>query len=571
MQAARRLYLYVMSGITLAVIATGLAVLLRVVLDGVFPRPEFSDFRDTRQELSQAVAMLGVGLPVWAVHWWFVQRGVRAGASDRDAERGSAVRAIYLTGVLLISLIVWVSGAIGLLHWLATTALGGTQEFNFQDPLGSATSFVAGLVVWLYHGLVRRRDLAGDPVTGPAAWVPRLYLYGVSFGALFGAVSALTAILETALPSPAFAPDDAYLRYFLAERGISAIALGLVWLGHWRYAGRLPADPGWRGTDERVSRTRVAAFVVTIVVAATMTLIDVGRAIGAAITPLLPPDPAFPTDRSFTAALGPLVGAVLWAIVWVAHSRGLRREPVAADDPLRALHQERLVSHGVAATGLAVGATGAGWLLGYLLDLVLGGQRTALGLESSWFELAQWLPLAIVGLGTWIWFWRGVVARRRLDPVGEATSTIRRTSLYLTLAVALIAALAAAAVILYRLVGVVLGAGLGGNDVSALSTPLGGLITASAVLVYYGLQLRADQAVSASEADGTSEVAVDSAEAAAESPGIVPAASETTAGAGELQRRSLELVGPAGADLDAAVAAARAALPPGIEIVVTDA
>lgn len=570
MQAARRLYLYIMSGITLAVIATGLAVLLRVVLDGVFPESEFNGFRDTRQELSQAVAMLGVGLPVWAVHWWFVQRGVRVGAPDRDAERASAIRAIYLTGVLMISLIVWVSGAIGLLHWLATTALGTTLEFSVQDPLGSTTSLVAGLVVWLYHGLVRRRDLAAGPVTGAAAWVPRLYLYGVSFGALFGAVSALAAIIETALPSPGFEPDNAYLAYFLTDRAITAIALGLVWLGHWRYATRLAADPDWRGTDERVSRTRVAAFVVTIVAAAATTLIDVGRAIGAAITPLLP-DPGFPTDRTFAAVLVPLVGAVLWAIVWVAHGRALRREPAAAVDPLRALHQERLVSYGVAAAGLAIGATGAGWLLGYLVDLLLGGQRTALGLGNSSFEISQWLPLAVVGLGAWIWFWRGVVARRRLDPVGEATSTIRRAFLYLTLAVALLVALAAAAVILYRFVGVVLGAGLGGNDVSALSTPLGGLITASAVLLYYGLQLRADQAVSASETAASSEATAGTSGAASDSAAAAASPEEAPAGADEGQRLSLELIGPTGADLDAAVAAARAALPPGIEIVVTDA
>lgn len=40
MQAARRLYLYAMSGITLAVVATGLVLLLRVVLDGFFPDPQ---------------------------------------------------------------------------------------------------------------------------------------------------------------------------------------------------------------------------------------------------------------------------------------------------------------------------------------------------------------------------------------------------------------------------------------------------------------------------------------------------------------------------------------------------
>ena len=105
MQAARRLYLYAMSGITLAVIATGLVLLLRVVLDGFFPDPyegEYGGYDNSREQLSQAIAMLGVGTPVWAIHWWLVQRGLRAGRQGRDAERGSAIRAFYVTGVLLV-------------------------------------------------------------------------------------------------------------------------------------------------------------------------------------------------------------------------------------------------------------------------------------------------------------------------------------------------------------------------------------------------------------------------------------------------------------------------------------
>ena len=83
MQAVRRLYLYVMSGITLAVISYGLVLLLRVLLDGVFPDPPYDDFGSSREQLSQAIAMLGVGIPVWAVHWWLVQRSLRPDRPER--------------------------------------------------------------------------------------------------------------------------------------------------------------------------------------------------------------------------------------------------------------------------------------------------------------------------------------------------------------------------------------------------------------------------------------------------------------------------------------------------------
>ena len=111
MQAVRRLYLYVMSGITLAVISYGLVLLLRVLLDGLFPDPPFGGSDLSREQLSAAIAMLGVGVPVWGVHWWLVQRGLRPGRPERDAERGSGARAVYITFVLLVSLVAWVTGA----------------------------------------------------------------------------------------------------------------------------------------------------------------------------------------------------------------------------------------------------------------------------------------------------------------------------------------------------------------------------------------------------------------------------------------------------------------------------
>ncbi|MGH2839040.1 MAG: DUF5671 domain-containing protein, partial [Thermoleophilaceae bacterium] len=345
---------------------------------------------------------------------------------------------------------------------------------------------------------------------------------------------------------------------YLTGVAINGGAWALVWFGHWTYANRLARDDGWRGTEERTSRTRLVAFLVVIISAAAMTLGRVATAIGAALDPVLPdppyfePDPAYLPDLA-SAILTPLLTAIPWAIVWFAHTRALRREP-AAGNALRALHQERLVSHGVAATALAIGATGAGWLLGYLFDLALGGQR-ATGPNASTYELGTWLPATVVGLGAWWWFWRSVLARRRSEPVDEANSTIRRSFLFLTLGVALVAAIAASALILYRLVDTMLGAGIGGALASELSTPLGALIAAGAVLAYHGLALKADQRLAKA----------DEAEAVDTGGAVAPAGSEPVATRGDIGRRPFALVGPS-AELDAALAAARAALPAGVEI-----
>jgi hypothetical protein len=215
------------------------------------------------------------------------------------------------------------------------------------------------------------------------------------------------------------------------------------------------------------------------------------------------------------------------------------------------------MSHGVAAVALAIGATGLGWLLGLGIDVAFGGSRTSGGFPGIWAsELTFWLPAAVVGLFFWAQLWRTVLARRRADPAGEANSTIRRAFLYLTLGVGVVVALASAAVILYRLVGTILGADLTGNAVSELSTPIGAAVMAAIALAYHGILLRADLRLRPVEAR---KAAPEEAAGAAEMGEAAPVATAA--------RRSLELVGPEGADLDAALAAARASLPDGFDLV----
>lgn len=547
MQAARRLYLYAMSGITLVVIAAGLAMLLDVVITGTgMLQHPYDQYPGRPEQLSQAIAMLGVGLPVWAVHWWLVQRGLTAGRPEQDAERETPIRAIYLTLVLLISLVVWVSGTVGLLQSLIATAVGGLPDYYSFDPVSSATSAIAGFIVWFYHGVVRRGDLRAGVVHGAATWIPRLYLYGVSIGALVAALAGLEQFVKVVLV-PGMG-DDGYSRITAIESGVVFVAWGLVWLGHSRYATSLAGADDWRGAEERISRTRLAAFIATIVVATGFTISGIAGAVQGVAAQFITEVP-YGADVSGRMWIGSLVSAIAWAMVWWAYLRGLRREPAGAE-PLRALHQVRLESHGMAAMALAFGGAGLGWILGMLVDIVFGGVRMTDPNRLPWtFELAQFLPMAGVGLGIWAWQWSRVLGRRRRDPHGEANSTIRRAFLYLTLAASLVSALAGAALILYRLVGTVIGANLQGNAVSALSTPIGALAMAAITLAYHGLLLRSDMALRPVVAPA----------APAASP-AVPAAASSGA------RLVLELIGPEGADLDAALVAARAALPEGVRL-----
>lgn len=581
MQAARRLYLYVMSGITLGVVAWGMVLLARVALRDLLPGPSYGGdpyaedpyfYDNSREQLSQAIAMLGVGAPVWAIHWWLVHRGLRASNPDRDAERGSALRAAYFTLVLFVTIVLWVPGAIDVIGWVVVGLLNARPEYDYTDPLGAGTLAIVAFAVWLFHGLVRRSDLAAGHVEGAAAWLPRLYLYGVAIGALFAALQSVQTIAASLLFAGT-SLDDTWQVDFLVNQGLQAIGWGLVWYGHWFYAGRLAAQPEGRGADERVSRMRVAAFVGVIVGAAALALRNVAGMIESVIGPAMTP----PVDETFGYSFTPLgaaaIAAVLYGVTWFLHARALEREP-AAVDPLRALHQARLVGHGIAAATLLMGGVGAAWVAGHVLKVLLGGSLDDGGYDFAVYQLPMWLSTMVVGLAAWFVVWRGVVARRRLDPVGEATSTIRRTFLYITIATSLIAAIAAAAVILYRLSGILLDTQVGGSLANELSTPLGVLVVAALSIVYHGLALRADQRVAAEVAPAAAagSTAAPDVAAAPDSADASPpdSADASPVAAATPVHATLTLRGPAGADMTAAIAALRAALPEGMELAIDE-
>ena len=582
MHVARRLYLYVISAITLSMVAAGLVLLARYLLKDVFPATDFGfgfDDGSGNQNLSQAIALLAVGIPAWAVHWRHAQRGLEESNPAHADERGSAIRAAYLTLVLYVSLVLWLQGLAGFLTWLVTGALDVRSEFDFADPLGTSTLAIVALAVWLFHVVALRRDLATALARGAAAWLPRLYVYGIAVATLFSALQAIEAIGTTLLTStPSIGDTDSFRTTFLITEGVTVVLSGLIAVGHWAAGNRLlrQADEA-RRTNERFARTRAGAFAFVVVFSATVALENVAAVIHTLISPSIGPDlgPGIGNGFSSSTLTTAVLGVVLYGATWVLASRAFSREPAAAADPLRAVQQARLTSHGIAATMLVMGGVGAAWFAAYAIDVVLGGSRTST--FGSDYELPSYLALTAVGLPAWFLAWRDVMARRRRDPLGEATSAIRRSFLYLTIGTALVVVMVPAVLILDQLVSGLLISGSGGS-LADLSTPLGVLAVAGVALVYHWLQLRGDKRASATPTEPmlpTGPTAPDpsgahgagSAPPATEPAMPSPPASATDAGrAVVLETIPLTLRVPAGSDARSTLAALHAVLPVGSEL-----
>jgi len=553
MQTVRRLYVYLLSGITLGFLVYGLITLLQVLLaqlgvgQGTPVGGEGTDF--ARQQLSLAAALIGVGLPMWGIHWWFAERGLSPDRPNAEDERASTVRALYLTLVLIVLLGFGAFAARDLVSRIVFGFLPQPTESYYYgaDPAGSVATLLVAAAAWGYHVAIRRRDMARGPLHGAAAWLPRVYVYGATITALLIALQALGDLARyagEAVWPPATDPDvDNYRSLPLADSVGTFAVWAVAWLGHWWYAGRLVSASGWRAMSERGARLRIAFFVGVILAGAFSVLRLVSDAVSAILVPLFGAGDAIGGDLAGAdlarAVVVSLASAAPWALAWWLHRRWMHGEALEADESERALTATRLDLHAVALVGLGFAMVGISWLVGLMIDVLLGGSRTVSGFGVWRSELARYVPYAVLGLGVWVWRWWPVQARHAADPAREAASTIRRSFLLVILAVSVITSLGSLAVVLYRFFGSLLGANLVGNPVSELSLPLGILIVAVGVALYHGLALRGDLDLRA-EASAPTE----------------PMPS----------RRGLVLIGPPGSDLDGTVEALRSGLPEGYRL-----
>ncbi len=556
MQTVRRLYLYLMAGIGLAVASFGLVQLLALVLDriGVFGGSVISSAGagGDRDRLSLALSMIAVGTPVWLSHWWFAERGARHGVAGAGAERSAPLRALYLGLVDFIALVVALFGASAAIGILIRQVAGTPEEYGgtFSDPAAIA---IVGGVAWGYHAWIRAGDEQAGELRGPAAWLPRLARYALAFIAglmlCFGAAELIDVLLRALVGRGDIVSGEAWWVARVAS-GVGQLAVGAAaWGGLWLISSRLLTVDDWRAASERTSAVRQDYLGLGIVVGAAATVLAASSGLAALLRWALgiaeSSDPARLVQDVVAPSISYLAFTLAW---WFSRSRLLGEAARTGDGTVVAVARRR-ANFLAAVVGIAVAGAGSAWVLGLLLDIVLGGVRTIVGGRDVWgTELSQYAAFAIVGTPLWLWQWAAALRRRSAEPDVEATSTERRGYLYLVIAGALISSISAAALIVYRVFGIVLGSRVTESPISDLSTPIGIAVVAAGIVAYHALALRADMRLRAAL------VAAPAPEAAEAGP------SGRAAGAVEVP---VIVSGPAGTDPEAVVAILRDRLPAG--------
>lgn len=491
MQTARRLYVYLLAGIGLGVLVSGISLLFTALIQtiGLGEGAVLSGEQAMRERLTLATAVSAVALPVWLIHWFLAERGVRPGLPEAGVERSSALRGLYFALVLGGLLIAMLVAAGGLVESAVGSLFGGAPAFG--DPAGDLGLLVAAGAAWAYHLRVRVRDWRTGLITGAGAWLPRAYLYAATFAGLvlmlFGIADLLGLLgrLVAGALDPVIDPGDDWWSYPLASALSRVVIGGAAWFAHWWYANRLWADRSERGALERPARLRFAYLVAALVVATAASIGYLGQGLSGAL------GAAFGTLDDDGRVLGDVIAALLaaamFAIAWSVHVGWLRGAGAEPGSPGPAA-AERLVAYPTAIVGLAFGAIGIGRLLGQLLETLTGSGQVVIGGSVALAVLADFVPYALLGAAAWLWQWSRVAGARRHDPVAEGTSTIRRAALLVVLAVSVLAGVAALGVILYQLFGALFGIAADGS----VGTPTGALIVAAAVTAYHGQLLRQD-------------------------------------------------------------------------------
>src|SRR5215210_1628483 len=342
MKSIRRLYFYLVAFISIEIVLWGLVGLLRSVIDDTV-----SGGADA---LAQALALILVGVPIFLVHWLWVQR---AAAQDEE-EKTATLRAVFFYAILLATLIPVVQN---LLSFVDRTLVQGAglgvgrafSVFREQTLDDNLIAIVMNGIVAAYFWNILRGEWATltDPVKRENfTEVRRLYrylwmLYGLLM-TVFGAQQILRFLF--------YIPGDVLgeLGREIVLNGAALLVVGTpIWVYSWRIIQDSLNDPAEMGSTLRLGILYLLALggVITVITAAAM-------AVNAILTWLLGANWTF---VDFIRQIGgPISIGVPLGLVWAYYGTWLDRHIEAVGDRVRQASLRRLYQYILALIGLVV-------------------------------------------------------------------------------------------------------------------------------------------------------------------------------------------------------------------------
>jgi uncharacterized protein DUF5671 len=490
----RRLYIYLVSLASLAVLAFGLANLGSTVLLLLLSSP---DAQSSRTQLAGFTATVVVAFPVWAVHMWFGRRFAR-----RDpAERASAIRRLYLY-------LACVGSSIGTAIAVAVAVTNLLQQqldgFNFDRVVVAQAAWV-GLVlllIWALHYRVASRDRAAVGEQGASATLRRWYMYLALVVGLFmlliGAQGVIQAAWVKALTSTQFTNQS-----ISASAGLLVAGL-LLWGFHAQVLATSHLD------DDRKSTLRAVEGFIAVGVCIVVALIGASQILYYGVARALGVENPGGLGNDILAGLAqPASYVLVYGPAWFLIRRRLALD-AASGEAARQAGMRRLYTNLVALVSMGALAVGAADLLAALAQ---AAESPIIGVPApDWKDpVSLGVTLLIVGAAVWLAHWR------RVPWLEDRQALARRLYLWAVLLASVLAVLGGAIGVLYVVFQQAFSAHPRLNDPANLSfgQSLAVVVVAAAVGIYHWRVLRSDASTRPAKAErrGAPVVAVPAAPA----------------------------------------------------------
>jgi hypothetical protein len=457
MNTIKRLYIYAVAFISFEVVLWGMIELLRSMVAG-------TDISATASRLAGALSLILVGMPVFLIHWFIAQRG----ASAEIEERSARLRAIFLYGLLLATLLPVVHNIMALINRqlanLMNLEMGqvliGAEQIATDNLIAIGMNACAAL----YFLLVLRKDwqstLEGDAFPEVRRFYRYLWLiYGLGL-AIIGSqklleylLTLLSILQRSQLPGGVdlsiFQMNSAHIS--LLVNGLTLVIIGIpifAFISFWIQRTLI-------NTSERTSMLRLVVLYCLVFVSVMVVLVSTGMVLDKILGWLFGESLSF---SEFVLLISrPLSVALPFGLVWIHFGSTLSREVNLLPDTPLSSGLRRLYFYILAFIGLIAFFIGLHMTIILVIDYLWGDIHWEASLRSG---LSSSLATLMVGVPLWINTWRPMATEAR--KIGEAAdharrSLVRKSYLYLFLFLGLMGVMFSSGMLIYMNLRTLLG------------------------------------------------------------------------------------------------------------------
>ena len=477
MKTIRRLYFYAVAFISFEVVLWGLIGLIRSIVN-----PDL--ITNSAQTLAQALSLILVGVPIFLIHWLWAQR---ASAREED-EKNATLRAVFLYGALLATLIPVVQNLIALINRTFLGAVrisyeralvGGTQ--SWPDNL---IAIVLNLLLASYFWSILRADWSTLTDAENFKDIRRLYrflwvLYGLLM-VIFGAQQILHYIFY--IPTGAIGTMG-------RETFINATALLVIGAPIWFFAWRILQD-ALADSDEKESLLRLGILYLLSLSGVIVVLTAGGNLFYMLLNRLFGEDMAW--SEFIQKIGGPISLGLPFGVMWAYYGKWLTLQISFEGQAPRRAGMKRIYFYILSSIGVTAAFVGLSSLFSFLIDF--GIADSSLSSEGIRQSLTSALAILVVGLPLWLMTWRPMQAEALTDgDTGDHArrSIVRKAYLYLVLFVSVIGGMVSAGGLVFTLINALLG-GDNSNFINSILNTLQILILFIILLLYHLSALRKD-------------------------------------------------------------------------------